>query len=260
VLIFIGIAVVVIGGVIIANLVGGGDAPEDAITAATDSPLPTPSTEQQAAPTDVAAADDGLADDGAPQPSPASEARTPDGQVPQIPPGWSAPPAFDTFETDVADPTVRFSSGGSLWAWSVWAESELISEQTETEGDFSVSQIARIPVGTAIPNELVISVDCSADPCRYSTVYDDVTVDLTLEGLSLSGEYTLPPDKTQFEACTAKGEYELEITDVTIVNNRLVPDYVRGTRTLNQKCGEYELREVIEITGRYLFRGSYADQ
>jgi hypothetical protein len=163
---------------------------------------------------------------------------------------------------------VRYSSGGSLWAWSIWAESELISEQTETEGDFSVTQIARIPVGTAIPNEFIISVDCSTEPCRYSTIYNavvdevvvDVPVDLSLDGLALTGEYTVPRDTTQVEACTATGRYELEVTNLTVINNRLVPDYIRGTRTLNQECGEYELREVIDIAGRYLFRGSFADQ
>ncbi len=257
----VGIAVVVMGAVLIAWLMGGSDAPDDAAAPANDVTPPATAGEQPALPTDLPPTDDGAPDDVAPeQPAPATAARTPDGQVPELPSGWAAPPAFDTFDTDVADPMIRYSSGGSLWAWSVWAESELISEQTETEADFSVTQIARIPLGTAIPAEFVIDVDCSDTSCRYSTVYDEVTISLALSGLTLTGDYELPPDDSQLDVCEATGTYELEVTDLTVINNRLVPDYIRGTRTLTQECGEYELREVIEIAGRYLFRGSYADQ
>ncbi len=256
-----GIAVGIAGAALIATFMGGSDGPIDGAPPATDAATNSPPTEQAAAPTDgLPAAESGADDATEEQPSPPTEARTPDGQVPALPSGWAAPPKFKEFGNDVADPKVRYSSGGSLWAWSVWAESTLIAEETGEEGDFVIRKLARIPVGTAIEAELIIDVDCTAGACGYSTVYNDVMVALTLNGLTLTGEYELPQDESQLEVCVAKGEYELEITDLTVINNRLVPDFIRGTRTLNQECGEYELREVIEINGRYLFRGSYADQ
>ena len=75
---------------------------------------------------------DGSTGTSSDQPAPSTEARTPDGQVPELPAGWEAPPAFDRFDTDVEDPTVRWSS--ATWALLNRARARTSQRLSRTNG------------------------------------------------------------------------------------------------------------------------------
>lgn len=177
---------------------------------------------------------------------------TGEGQIPIPPDNWGPVPSFTPSPPGSDDPHVRWSSGGSLWAQQVWTTAVVTPKAVD---NFQLRQTAQIKEGATIVGEFLISADCAGDTCSYSTLYDDLTVELVANGNVLTGSY-----RPEVEGCYASGTYRLEVTDLTVINNRLVPDFIRGERTLDRVCSTFDESQVVEINGRYLFRGSYADQ
>ena len=155
------------------------------------------------------------------------------------------------FDAAPADQRARLE--GSVWGTSVWTEVDVTAKP---QGNFLGSPPPTVaPEGYEFVVEFVIHAECAdetaPETCAFSIDRGADRISLGLEGLSLTGA---GDDIT--DGCGGQSGVEYQISDLTVVDGRLVPTYLTGRRFFREMCPGWDRFLDIEHNGRYVDRPS----
>ena len=154
---------------------------------------------------------------------------------------------------DAAPADQRVDVEGSVWGTSTWTEVDVAAKP---QGNFTGSPPPTVaPEGHELVVEFVIHADCTTetDPqtCAFSVDRGTDRVLLLRDGLSLTGAGDEITD-----GCGGQSGVEFQVSDLTVVDGRLVPTYLAGRRFFRESCPGWDRFLDIEHNGRYVDRPS----